>query len=231
MKHLKSIFFVLIIAIVCIPIALNLICLTTIPLPIIGDGKLWLNFWGSYLGGIIAVMSTMYVLYKNHDREIKRKLYEDKKIFFEKFCEDLGNLCAVINTDQLSYFIMSLKDPKVAIRTITDIGSLEEKIKVAYNVFCMKYAHDGGKEKEDLLNAYYYCMEEILNRVSDIQEAIVDRKLGKIGEEQYNYILSQVCKKLELLGDKPRDLFSLASLWKKKEFYIMEQLRQQYIYD
>lgn len=57
-RWLKTIIVATVFAVIFVPVAINYLCLTVFPAPLVGDGKLWLGFWGSYLGGIIAVLST-----------------------------------------------------------------------------------------------------------------------------------------------------------------------------
>ena len=46
------------------PIAINFILLIPVFLPIAGDDKTWLAFWGSYSSALITSMITLFVLYR-----------------------------------------------------------------------------------------------------------------------------------------------------------------------
>ena len=108
-RWLKTIIVATVFAVIFVPVAINYLCLTVFPAPLVGDGKLWLGFWGSYLGGIIAVLSTVYVLYRNHEMEYNRKEYEIQKEYFDSLCVDMGKLCSTIDIDILCFYLMNLK--------------------------------------------------------------------------------------------------------------------------
>ena len=112
-RWLKTIIVATVFAVIFVPVAINYLCLTVFPAPLVGDGKLWLGFWGSYLGGIIAVLSTVYVLYRNHEMEYNRKEYEIQKEYFDSLCVDMGKLCSTIDIDILCFYLMNLKKQKM----------------------------------------------------------------------------------------------------------------------
>ena len=225
----KHIITVIIIGIVVVPIILNFLCLTVFPAPIVGDGKVWLGFWGSYLGGIITVLSTFFVLYKEHFRELNRKEYEIQKEHFESLCTDMGKLCSSINTDTLSFYLLKMKNRQDAISIMPQIGIINKNIRTEYNEFCLKNAHNGGIEKEKLINTFEGYANCISNIIDEIVKKEADRQNGIINEIKFFETISIECKKLEALGDTTKTLFLIAEEWKKKEWEKMEQLRLQYI--
>ena len=68
--------------IIVVPILLNYILIQQrFCSHIIGDEVTWLNFWGSYLGSIIAILIPLYVLHKEiqsnkHENDKERKYQE-----------------------------------------------------------------------------------------------------------------------------------------------------------
>ena len=96
-RWFKAVIVIIVFAVILVPIAINYLCLTVFPAPLVGDGKLWLGFWGSYLGGIIAVLSTAYVLYRNHKIDYNRKEYEIQKEYLDMLCVDWES-CALVLT-------------------------------------------------------------------------------------------------------------------------------------
>ena len=228
-KEFKSIMLVIIVAIVIVPIVLNYLCLTTTPIPIVGDGKIWIVFWGSYLGGIMAVLSTMYVLYKNHQRECRRKEYEIQKERLDLLCRDMGKLCSTIDMDILCSHLMNMAKMDDANKMILEIGKLEQNINCEYNEFCLKHAHNRREEGEELINAYKKYSEFISSQISIILTAVIERQTGKITDNNYNSVMSRACKELESLGDIRSKLFGLANKWKEREWYYTENLRDIFI--
>lgn len=59
----------------------------------------WIGFWGSYLGGIIGGMVTLFVLFKTlqDNRELQRK--EQRISFCNEICRLSGELCGEVNRE------------------------------------------------------------------------------------------------------------------------------------
>ena len=213
---------------IIVPIIINYVCLIAFPSPVVGDGKLWLGFWGSYLGGIMALLSTIYVLYKEHKLEYNRKDYEIQKDYLNSLCNDMGKLCSAIDVDLLSFYLMNMTNNDNAIDTIKKIGKLEKEINCEYNEFSLKYAHLRGCEGNHLLNTYSHNANFISHQISIIQEAVVNKQIGRISLSEYNSTIRKVCKELENIGDVRSELLNLAEQWKKQEFYITEEKLNKY---
>lgn len=231
MRYLKTLIKVALIAIVIVPIGLNFLCLTVFPAPIVGDGKVWLDFWGTYLGGIITVLSAIYVLYENQKKEREKKEYEIQKEHFESLCKDMGQLCSSINTSMLSFCITNLKKLRDAISITPKIGEIDNEMMKAYNEFCLLHSHDGGEEKNNFLNACQQYEEAIRNSITSVMEAVTDWENGTIQEAIYDAKIRQICNELEDLGNIGPELFRLAERWKKKEWNKLEELRIRYVYE
>lgn len=227
-RWLKTIIVTVVFVVILVPIVINYLCLTVSPVPLVGDGKLWLGFWGSYLGGIIAVLSTVYVLYRNHEMEYNRKEYEIQKEYFNSLCIDMGELCSAIDLNILSFYLMSMKRIEDANNTIQEIGKLEKAINCEYNEFCLKYAHYRENEGEKLLSTYHNYSKTISNLLSTIQQVVVDRQNNQVSKSVYDSTISKTCKELMQLGDVRMNLLILAEKWKKREFEITNSKRKKY---
>ena len=227
-RWLNTIITTIVFAVILVPIAINYLCLTVFPAPLVGDGKLWLGFWGSYLGGIITVLSTVYVLYKNHKMDYNRKEYEIQKKYFDSLCVDMGRLCSTIDMDILCFYLMNLNKTEDAINTMQEIGKLEKNINCEYNEFCLKHAHYRGDEGEELLSTYISYAKLISHDIGIIQETIVNRHLGNVNVSDYNATIKRVCSELQKIGDIRMELLCLAEKWKKREFEKTESKRKKY---
>ena len=162
--------------------------------------------------------------------ECNRKEYEIQKEHLKSLCEDMGKLCSSIDIDMLSFYFMNLKDANNAISTMTQIGSMDRKIRAAYNEFCLKYAHEGGKEKDALVEAYHRNASSIHDNISTLQDAIVRKSLGEIDEHKYNALIRKICDNLQTLGDIIGEMYNLAEKWKKEEWEKTEFFRKKYTY-
>ena len=229
MTRYRKSFFILLIAAICVPIALNFLCLTVFPAPLVGDGKVWLGFWGSYLGGIITVLSTIYVLDRNHNRDCNRKEYEIQKAYFDSLCTDMGKLCSSMDTDILCFYLMNIIKIENSILTIREIGAFEKGINCQYNEFCLKYAHYRGQEGDAFISTFYNNSIAIGNQIFHVQEAVINRQKGDIKDNEYKSAIRSVCTELEKLGDIRKKLLMLAESWKEREWKRTEELRRKFI--
>ena len=227
-RWLKTIIVATVFAVIFVPVAINYLCLTVFPAPLVGDGKLWLGFWGSYLGGIIAVLSTVYVLYRNHEMEYNRKEYEIQKEYFNSLCGDMGKLCSAIDINLLYFYLNGMINVDKVNNLFLNLSELNQSIICEYNGFCLKYAHWRGKEGETLINAYANYSNLISKQISIIQEAVNERQADHIPDEIYRSIIREARKELEKCGDVRIELFSLAEKWKKSEYRIVEDKRTKY---
>lgn len=230
-RWFKTIIVIVVFAVILVPIAINYLCLTVFPAPLVGDGKLWLGFWGSYLGGIIAVLSTAYVLYRNHKIDYNRKEYEIQKDYLDMLCVDMGKLCSSIDIDILCFYLMKLKRIEDANDTIQEIGKLERAINCEYNEFCLKHAHFRGDEGEKLLSTYSHYAKLISHHIETIQKSLVKKQIGDVNVCDFNAIISNACREIEQLGDIRSELLCLAEKWKKREYIITEEKRNKYKFE
>ena len=228
-KYRKKFLVTMLVAVICVPIVLNFLCLTVFPAPIIGNGKLWLTFWGSFIGGMLPVLAAIYVLDEEHRKNRYRKDYEIQKEYFNSLCVDMGKLCSSIDIDILCFYLSRLSRIEDINVTILEIGKLENTINSVYNEFCLKHAHYRGEEGEKLISLFASYSTVISNQVSIIQEVIIDRQKGVATDNVYNFTIAKACKELEKLGDIQTNLFLLANDWKKREWNVTEKLRDNYV--
>lgn len=227
----KYLFVIIIIAIVIIPISLNYLCLTVFPAPTVGDGKVWLGFWGAYLGGIVTVLSTIFIFYMNIDKESRQNEYVIQNQFFNSLCSDMGKLCSIIDVDVLCFYLAKMKFIDDEVEIISMIGALDQRIKITYNEFCLKYSHYRGLEGGALIDACRHYADAVRDSITVILEAIEKRDNGSISKDNFFSCIANECNKLKSLGDITSHLFILAAAWKKREYECAELLRKRAAYE
>lgn len=216
----------LILVLICTPIFVNFICLTHTPFPIVGDGKIWLGFWGAYLGGIVTVLSAILIFYLNIDKESRQKDYEIQDKFFNLLCKDMGKLCSSIDVDILCFYLAKMKFIDDEVEIISRIEALDQRIKVTYNEFCLKYSHHRGLEGGALIDACRNYADAVRDSITVILGAIEKRDNGSISKNLFFSCIANECDKLKSLGDISSHLFVLAAAWKKREYERGEALRK-----
>lgn len=221
----EKIFFIIIVT--GIPILLNIICLTKTPFQIVGDGKLWLNFWGAYIGGVITVYSAYYLFIKERDSDRKRKAYEVENDKYNQWCIDIGKLCEAITVHSLPFHIGNMANQNVADAELVEIGKIEEKMVTEYRCFCYKYKFEKNAQRlfgfcSSVIGQISACVDELLDARTDLKKYVIN-------EQMYNTKINSVCKKLEGLGDYPDEFNILASEWQVAYKEKVDNLEDEYM--
>ncbi len=191
--HYKFIIVVLIILI--FPIILNFVLqLSIFNTNIIGDEKLWLTFWSSYLGAIIMSIITLFVLYKtlkqnqnNHKRLTKFQIEtintQAKKEWFFELKKLIINNLSTLNFENVNTFLNQIKIMSLNNDILKDISLLEEKIKKLEIEFKIIY-HNEFPHSEQAI--YKSTLEKIINEylkfLNLLKEKIIefDKKIETI---------------------------------------------------
>lgn len=91
-KYYKYIFAIILVA----PIAVNIILFCTNPIPwlipIVGESRAWIGFWGSYAGAIIGGLITLFVLHYTIKESSKVRNIQVKTIKYTQQQTWLENL-------------------------------------------------------------------------------------------------------------------------------------------
>lgn len=96
-KYWKEIMLGLIVVLFIIP--LGIAFLLKFDFIITDTSSGWIGFWGSYLGGIVGGLITLYVLFRTlkENRELQRK--EHRIAFCNEICKLSGEICGAINRE------------------------------------------------------------------------------------------------------------------------------------
>lgn len=127
----------------------------------------WIGFWGSYLGGIVGGLITLYVLFRTlkENRELQRK--EHKIAFCNEICKLSGEICGAINRECI--YILKFADKKNG-------GDKED----LFNALLAK------NRASELL---HICSAQLISRIKDAEyigaEKLMDRieQLGQMENE------------------------------------------------
>jgi hypothetical protein len=132
---------ILIGVIIFIPIALNLLIILPNLFPIVGDGKIWLSFWGSYISSLLSSLIAIFILYKqigqNHSENESNRNLQLKNIEFQQQIQWLNNL----KVKMVEYYVAF---------SYNDIYFLGDKI-----------LKNEGKEKEEIREITKVIMDKM----------------------------------------------------------------------
>lgn len=224
--------------IIFIPVVINFICQTITPIKAIGDSTVWISFFGSYFGGIITSLITLFVLFTTMRKDEEKKEYEIHHEMYVQFCNDIGELCSSINIDRLAFLLATVKMTSYENLSVVfrEISSIERDMLNAYNCFFVKYGHLPHNSKDEFVDQYLYYATTIRNNIDNILIAYSDIQSNSYGKNimiaetpHFCEIASNCCKNLELLGDISTDLLKKAMKWKKEIWQKDDFLKSKYI--
>lgn len=164
-KYWKEILLGLIVVLLIIP--LGIAFLLRFEFIITDTSSGWIGFWGSYLGGIVGGLITLYVMFRTlkENRELQRK--EHRIAFCNEICKLSGEICGAINRE--SIYIRKYADSK--------LGNDKEDL---FNALLAK------NKASELL---HICSAQLISKIADSEyigaEKLMDRiqMLGQLESE------------------------------------------------
>ena len=215
--------------ILLVPFVINFICLTTTPYVVVGDGKLWLGFFGNYIGGAMPVLMTMWVIRSEKTKEIARKRYENQKSFYDKLCSDMGELCGVLDPDKFSFLIQRLQaiqSPESIDSYVKDLSEMDNKVKSTLNTFILQYGHTTSQEQQSFLSFCYEFSEKMRDEITNIQALSVELQQT----ENNGDFRSRLKGNIERFGIflKQEQPIPFAKKWEQVEYTKLNELRENF---
>ncbi len=218
-----------IVAILLVPLCINFVCVLKCPYTIVGDGTDWLGFFGSYIGGAITVLMTMWVIRSENAKEIARKRYENQKEYYDRLCHDIGELCGLLDFDRFSFLLQQLKSVKSGegINSyIQELLEMDKDVKTTYNTFILRYSRATCQEQSDFLHCSNLFSGNIRDKISSIQDVLTDIQKT----QDYSNLNSKVQAIINSIRDflAKEQPFLIAKKWEKVEYLILNDLKTRY---
>src|SRR5574344_1932475 len=93
--------------IILVPIGLNCLILLPAFFPFVGDDKMWISFWGGYIGSVLMGIITLMVLHKqlkqNHDENEKNRSLQLSVLKYNQSLNVLRDLRSALVNFQISF--------------------------------------------------------------------------------------------------------------------------------
>lgn len=176
-----------VLALVCIPLLLNVACYFSLPFFNQVGSAAWLSFWGGYLGSAIMACVTLYVLQKqlkqNHNenesnRNHAQTMHEQE--VRERWFNDLKQACAklAVAFDYNDIIKVRDLDPMSECFGERVMQLLARMTESAFN-FEITFKYFKGTSENDKYKALVHCANEYMAIVSDMQALSVYGNLLK----------------------------------------------------
>lgn len=214
------------ISMILLPIGVNLLCtMNAYPYTVETGDNPWIAFWGSYLGGTVTALITMYVLYQTTQNEKKRKMVDDQTVLVDKLCNDLGMLCTAIDYEKVTFLFVNNANNINWEDLHKNLSDIEINIKLTYNIFFLKYGHLDSENKSLLCRQFNKYVEEISKLVTLLTKL---QPNNNIAPAHLTFEISKIIKRMESYGDINSELLNIAEKWKHEEFNRLTQYKERY---
>ena len=209
-----------------IPVVINFILLIPFSMAHVADAKTWLEFWGCYLGGIVAVCSAYYIFCRQLDVEAKRKEYEIRLAEYNSLSRDLSELCSSMWTGTIFISLIKTEPENVSAELYNGIEK-GKKLKYELNGFLIKY-HPQNEEGAK----FVYTCKEFQKKFCDIlKEAGFVCAFNTKDDARRSDVLkkmSVVCN-YDTICNETDTLYDYALEWNEKERENIDEIRKEYM--
>lgn len=160
-----------------IPIIINFLCLTKFPAPLIGNGELWLNFWGVYIGAIITGSIAIYVCYSTINSENKRFEYNQRRQQINQLAKCLADAIAQMKEAEfytcLDVSQNNWKNEKKHLQHLLLLHMSERERSISSTLLYIKALNlKETSEALEFMREYQSCYEDFKSRTREISRAL-----------------------------------------------------------
>lgn len=246
----KIIFIAIIIVILAIPLLINFLILRPAIFEFIGDGKDWLLFWGSYLGGAFAALVGFVTLYYSAKRQHIEMQISRKESSLRILQAKLSECISIFNYSRMLTISLYVEQPEKYDQILDELLKYQDEIIASSNAWGVMYADKNDiNYKQAFQDKYEYCIRLFIETITKMQKLITDLKevnankqliqVNRMSTEQNiqqlhnqtNNIIDQITQisknHTKVMNDDLIPLFQLAQQWITQEELSIQQLQSQ----
>lgn len=223
---------------ILVPIVINIICLTNVPFAIVdstnSSSALWLGFFGSYYGGVVTAVVTLYIFYQTLKKDKYQKVYEIANESYINFCRDLSRLVVSLDNEELSYILLALASTeKNELNSfLREIKNINANMKNQFNSFMLIYGDEPSCKKNKFVDEYIKAYNKIDNELTRLFSVISDfnkhEKVNDLDKSKFYGEVADVANKLKDMGDITTTLLKKADEWKYEKHLRLEEIESLY---
>ncbi len=158
----------------------------------------WIGFWGSYLGGIVGGIITLYVMFRTlkENRDLQKK--EHRIAFCNEICKLSGEICGAINREC------------IYIRKYADTKNGNDK----EDLFNAMLAQNKARELLHICSAQliskitdpeYIGAEKLMDRIQMLDQIEIEIDIKFVYTANDEEQLKRTCDKIKLILGEMRD--------------------------
>lgn len=213
-----------------LPVLLNAIIGLNHPhnIMVVGDPSTWINFYGSYIGGVLTAIIGFLALLKE-TKENRRELqvsYQEKVV--ASLEQTLSQCVSLFDFSRLGIISMYLNDKSKYDAVLHDLDMYYYHVTTTANAWGVLYSGREEKEIQEFQSVYHQCVTDLTHYINKITELIVQLKNDN-KEETENIILriKEVLDKRNEYHELLQSLFYKARVWLDMERNKLKQLQKK----
>jgi len=167
-----SVGLVILILIFSLPIGVNSILATTNPLDnlIVGEGKDWISFYGSYSGGIITGLISFIILYKTINATRQEAKINRKRQDLESLSRMLEDIASLLVFGRIGNVALFHKNIELCQNEMINLDKIRDEVQRKRNAIHLFY----DREKKSHIREYILALDLAGNKmIGEISEMII----------------------------------------------------------
>lgn len=246
----RKMILIIVIVILAIPPLINFLILRPSIFNFIGDGKDWLLFWGSYLGGAFAALVGFATLYYSAKRQNIEMRISRKESSLRTLQAKLSECVSIFNYSRILSISLYIDQPEKYDQILNELLKYQDEIIASSNAWGVMYADKNDiNYKQSFQEKYEHCIHLFIKTITDMLKlitALKDINTNKLMiqtnqksikqniqhlHKQESDIIDQITRinnnHTKVMNDELKPLFQLAQQWIKQEESLIQQLQNQ----
>ncbi len=172
-KKIKVIYIVAVAvpAIIGLPIFLNWLLIKNTPqsFKVVGEGKDWLTFYGSYIGGIIAASISFIILLITIIHNKKNSEINRQEENLRRLEDDLKNRVAQLDFSKITNVMLVLNDYDRFKEEILKLDTFYQELMYSSNSFKLIYGDEIDGKITNFKSSYTLCISDLLQYINEMK--------------------------------------------------------------
>ncbi len=139
---------------------------------IVGEGKDWLSFYGSYIGGVATALISFAILLFTieHNRKTLRITFQEEAL--TRLKHDLAVRISQLNFNRIGLVALVLNDAERCKEENLRIDDFHQQLTRDYNAFRLIYENSAEKCVIHFMEAYTLCVMQLFQDIAEMTELL-----------------------------------------------------------
>lgn len=181
MKYKKILLFIAlgILFVVIIPLLINWLILCPQWFNTIGQGKDWLMFWASYLGGMLTAFVGVYTLYRTTNKQKTAILLENKRLQLETLRNLLSERVSSFDYSRICTIALYVDNPSQYDDVLQTLEVYSQELVRKANSFEVVFGNTNNAKADltplgQFISTYHICIEYFIKQALSMERCVTE---------------------------------------------------------